>query len=59
MKKYPGTTILGDRARSLVMYELVRIEEDGDVIDAILGRDVLENYRVTLDWLRMDGSLAA
>lgn len=58
MKKYFGTIILGDSARSLVLHDLVRLEEDGDPIDAILGRDVLENYRVTLDWLRLDGSLA-
>jgi len=51
--------VIGERARCLVIHELGRLEEDGDVIDAILGRDVLEDYPVMLDWPRMSGSLGA
>jgi len=57
VKRYLGTLVIGERARYLVIHELGRLEEDGDVIDAILGRDVLEDYLVTLDWPCMSGSL--
>jgi len=59
VKRYLGTMVIGERARCLVIHELGRLEEDGDVIDAILGRDVLEDYPVMLDWPRMSGSLGA
>jgi len=51
--------VIGERAGCPVIHELGGLEGDGDVIDAMLGRDVLEDYPVMLGWPRMSGSLGA
>jgi len=57
LQRYFCTIDLGGRARRTVVYELGRRGGDGKAIDAILGLDMLEDCRMALDWVRMEGAL--
>lgn len=51
------TVTLGTMSRRLAVFELGWIDEGGRHLEAILGLDMLEGCRVTLDWRRMEGVL--
>lgn len=59
VQRYFCTMGLGERTRRLIVYELGRLEEGGNAVDAILGIDMLGGCRMTLDWARMEGVLEA
>jgi len=40
-----------------MIYELGRLEENGNAVDALLGLDMLEGCRLSIDWVRMEGVL--
>jgi len=48
---------LGTKSRHIAVFELGWINEGGRHLEAILGLDMLEDCRVTLDWRRMEGIL--
>lgn len=48
---YRGVIVVGTRAGSGTVYALdVRPSVAGLRVDAVLGRDILRHFRVTLDW---------
>lgn len=51
------TMTLGAKSRHIAVFELGWINEGGRHLEAILGLDMLEVCRVTLDWRRMEGIL--
>jgi len=40
-----------------MIYEFGRLEENGNAVDALLGLDMLEGCRLSIDWVRMEGVL--
>lgn len=57
---YRGTITVGTKSGSGIVYALdVRPTVDGMRVDAVLGRDVLRHFKVTLDWRNGTGILEA
>lgn len=57
VQRYFCTITLGKKDRRIIVYELEKLVEGGNAIDAILGLNMLEGCRMTLDWERMEGTL--
>ena len=58
--KYRAYITMGQKTGRILVYELGKtVDAEGSEVDAMLGRNVLEGHCVTLDWLRMRGSLGA
>ena len=50
-RRYRGVIVVGTKAGSGTVYSLdVRPTVNGMRVDAVLGRDILRHFRVTLDW---------
>jgi len=57
---YHADITIGQKTERILVHELGRIVDgDGNAVDAILGRNVLEGYCTTLDWPQLRGSLVA